>query len=42
MRAASSMILVLRTLGSALVVVGLTRLRSRAYFDERAAALEER
>ena len=42
MRAASSMILVMRTLGSALVVVGLTRLRSRAYFDEGAAALEER
>jgi hypothetical protein len=42
LRAASTMILVLRTLGSALVVVGLTRLRSRAYFDETAAALEER
>jgi hypothetical protein len=42
MRAASSMVLVMRTLGSLLVVVGLTRNRSRAYFDETAAALEER
>jgi len=42
LRAASSVILVLRTLGSLLVVVGLTRSKSRAYFDEAAAALEER
>jgi hypothetical protein len=42
LRAASSMILVLRTLGSLLVVVGLTRSQSRAYFDEAAPAVEER
>jgi hypothetical protein len=34
--------LVLSTLGSALVVVALTRRRSRDFFDASAAALEER
>jgi hypothetical protein len=39
-RAASTLFLVLRTIGSALVVVGLTRHRSRAYFDETATVEE--
>lgn len=42
LRAASTMILVLRTLGSVLVVIGLTRSRSRAYFEEIRPAVEER
>ena len=42
LRAASTMVLVLRTLASALVVIGLTRRGSREYFDETAAAVEER
>jgi hypothetical protein len=42
LRAASTMILVLRTLGSALVVIGLTRRGSREYFDATAPAVEER
>jgi len=42
LRAASTMVLVLRTLGSALVIIGLTRRGSREYFDETAAAVEER
>ena len=42
LRAASTMVLVLRTLGSVLVVIGLTRRGSREYFDESAAAVEER
>ena len=41
LRAASNMILVLRTLGSGLVILGLTRRRSRDYFDEARAAVEE-
>lgn len=39
-RAASTLFLILRTLGSAAVVVGLTRHRSRAWFDEAATAEE--
>jgi hypothetical protein len=42
LRAASTMVLVLRTLGSALVVIGLTRRGSRDYFEATAAAVEER
>jgi hypothetical protein len=42
LKAASTLALVLRSLSSVLVVVGLTRARSRAYFDDSAAALEER
>ncbi|MDP9149865.1 MAG: hypothetical protein M3O36_08015 [Myxococcota bacterium] len=42
LRAANPIAVVLRTIGSALVVVALTRRRSRAFFDPSAAALEER
>jgi hypothetical protein len=41
LRAAGTIAIVLRTLGSALVVVGLTRSRSRAYFDRTAATVGE-
>jgi hypothetical protein len=41
-RAASAVILVLRSLSSVLVVVGLTRTKARAYFDEATPAVEER
>lgn len=41
-RAAESMFLVLRSIGSALVVIGLTRRKSRDFFDAAAAAIEER
>src|SRR5262249_28169745 len=41
-RAAESMFLVLRSIGSALIVIGLTRRKSRDFFDAAAAALEER
>ncbi len=41
LRAASTMVLVLRTLGSGLVILGLTRRKSRAYFEETPAAVEE-
>ncbi|HEY8041847.1 MAG TPA: hypothetical protein VIF15_18715 [Polyangiaceae bacterium] len=42
LRAANPIALALRTLGSALVVVALTRRRSREFFDAAAAAIEER
>ena len=42
LRAASGVVLALRTLASALVVVGLTRRGSREYFDSITAAVEER
>lgn len=42
LRARSPVELVLHTLGSAFVLVGLTRRRARAFFDEAAAAVEER
>jgi hypothetical protein len=41
-RAATPIRLGLLTLGSTLVIIGLTRRRSRIFFDEAAAALEER
>lgn len=42
LRAAESTLLVLRSIGSALVVIGLTRRKSRDFFDAAGAALEER
>jgi len=42
LRALNPLGLALRTLGSALVVVGLTRRRSREFFDEAGKAVEER
>ncbi len=42
LRAANPVAIALRTIGSALVVVALTRRRSRDFFDASAAALEER
>jgi len=41
-RAAESMFLVLRSIGSALVIIGLTRRKSRDFFDAAATAVEER
>ncbi len=41
-RAGGPIELVMHTLGSAFVLVGLTRRRARAVFDEAAAAVEER
>jgi hypothetical protein len=40
-RAAESMFLVLRSIGSALVVIGLTRRKSRDFFDAAPTAIEE-
>ena len=42
LRAANPVALALRTLGSALVVIALTRRRSRDFFDAATAAVEER
>jgi hypothetical protein len=42
LRAANPVALALRTLGSALVVIALTRRRSRDFFDATPAAIEER
>jgi hypothetical protein len=41
-RVASPIVLVLSSLGSALVVVALTRRRARDFFDAAAAAIQER
>ena len=42
LRVASPIVLALSTLGSALVVVALTRRRTRDFFDASAAAVQER